>query len=316
MGERALVIRWSAIGDIVMALPVAASIRASGEHQVAWMADKRFVELVDGHPFVAKSFSFDRAKYRKSWILPWLWREQLLAYAATREFSPTVAIDLQGHAKTGLTLKFSRAKVRVALDPKDTLAAKYATHIVRTTTIPHAIDKNLEALRPCGFSARSIRFELQRKQEFNPTGDFVTLHLGTNHPSKQWSIENFAKVAQSLDLPILLVGGLSETDMRDKFFSLGAKATDLIGKLSLRGLSDLLARSSLHVSCDTGSAHIAAAFGSPCVTIFGHMPPEQFHPFNQPNAVVSAEGIIGNVSVEMVLNKIEERLGERRVEQS
>lgn len=304
MCERTLIIRWSAIGDIVMSMPVAASLLHSGRHEIAWMCDQRFIELVDGHPFVSRAFSFDRSRFRNTWMLPWKWREQLLAYRATRAFQPTTAIDLQGHTKTSLALKFSGAKKRIMLNPKDGLAARFATEVVRTETELHSIEKALSVLDACAVRERIYRFELLKSAEVQLETPYITIHLGTNHPLKQWKISRFAEVAKQLPHAIVLVGGANEADFRTEYFRLGAKGADLVGKLSLRGLTDVLSKSSLHLSCDTGSAHIAAACGVRCVTVFGHMSPVQFHPYNQPEAVVYANGDIDKVRVEDVLKKV------------
>lgn len=309
--ERVLVIRWSALGDVVMALPVAATLKASGAEAVGWMIDSRFVELVDRQPKIDRYFPFDRSRFRKKWVLPWRWREQFLAYARTRQLNAAIAFDLQGHSKTALALKLSGAKRRVILNPKDKLARTFATDVFFSRPEQHLVDAYLDTIEYHGFASRTIQFDLSKEDQIETPREYATFHLGSTHPKKQWPIDRFIEVARHVELPIVLVGGQSEAASRDAFLSSVSSVTDAVGKVSIRGLAAILSRSRVHISGDTGTAHVAAAFGAPCVTVFGHMPAKVYHPYNQPEACIEAEGGIRDISVEMVVNKLHERMQER-----
>ncbi len=299
------------MGDVVMALPAAASVKASGGHSTAWMIDSRFSELVSDHPAINSVFQFNRSRYKRSWMAPWLWRRQILAYRSVRAFAPTIALDLQGHSKTAIALKFSGAPIRVVLDPKDLLAKKMANRIICSHSGTHAVVRNLDAVQELGFASRVIAFDVPFEKQIEPPPHFISIHLGGTHSKKIWPVENFCAVAQKLKLPVVLVGGSNELHAAQRFEASASAAMNCVGKLSLRGLAYVLSKSSLHISGDTGTAHIAASFGVKCVTLFGHMPACEYHVWGQPEAVIESDGDVRSIRPEKVLKKIEERLGEQ-----
>lgn len=313
MADRVLVVKFSAMGDIVMALPVAPTIRASDpDSSVAWFVDRRFRELITGHKNIETVFEFDRMRYRGKGANPILWRDQLRSYLAARRFRPTVAIDLQGHAKTALAARFSGARRRFVLDPKDAIAAVAGQNIFSDER-QHMVERNLRAAAIAGYADFQYDFSIPIGQEAQDWAQvrlgstpFMTVHLGGTHPKKIWPIENFVKTIELINpIRLVLVGGPAETTLAQQFL-MHIRAESLVGETNLTQLAEVLRRSRLHLSGDTGSAHIAAAVGTPCITIFGHMPSSVYHPWQQPEAVVEGDGTAASVSPEMVYMKYRE----------
>ncbi len=316
MPERVLLVRLSAIGDVVMALPAAASVKASNPGaQVAWVIDHRLRELVIGHPCVDRVYAlFTDRKARRN---PARWRVMVRQHRRIAEFSADVGVDLHGHTKSALPLYFSRAKRKLTLEPKDALSRALGGRAVRVPETMHRVDAYLEAIREAGFPFRRYSFDLPINdairgsiQRWLGDGGWITIHLGGTHPNKLWPIERFITVGKELverGERVLIVGGASEQSMAQRFQQ-QVEATSTVGETGLLELAEVIRRARLHLSGDTGSAHIAAAVGTRCVTVFGHMPAAVYHPFGQPDAVVQAGRSAADVSVEMVLQKIEERL--------
>lgn len=310
MAERVLIVRFSAIGDIVMALPIAATIRASDpESSVAWFVDRRFRELLSGHRHIASVFAFDRERYRGKGTNPMLWTQQLRSYLAVRQFRPTIAIDLQGHSKTALAARFSGAKRRFVLDPKDPIATATGQPIYSDDKL-HMVERNLKAAAVAGFERAHYEFSIPVRQEERDwvqvrlgSAPYMTVHLGGTHPKKVWPVEGFVKAIEMINpIRLVLVGGPDETTLAHRFL-LHTRSESLVGETKLLQLSEVLRRSKLHLSGDTGTAHIAAALGARCITVFGHMPPAVYHPWGQPEAVVASGDDALSVTPEMVYAK-------------
>ncbi len=318
---RILIIRWSSLGDLVMALPTTATIHASDpEAKIAWFVENRFRELLEHHPYIQKVYTFDRIRYKGNRWKPWKWREQLRGYLQLREFQPDIAIDLHGHSKTALALPFSSAKKRYIVNPKNALARRLGV-VIQPPRDLHVVKANVWAVKEIGFGKECYEFGITIPATYENwvketlgEGGWVTLHLGTSQPQKNWEPSKYAEIArrlQSAGLRIVLLGGQEERPLAEQFLR-HTSADDLVGKTTLLQTAGVLQRARLHVSGDTGTAHIASALGTPCVTIFGHMPPLRFHPFAQPEAVVESGGDITRVDVETVWQKCLERLGIER----
>lgn len=316
MSERVLLVRLSAIGDVVMALPAAASIKASNPGAlVAWVIDYRLRELVLGHRCVDCVYSIFTDRRARSH--PARWRVLISQHRRIAEFSADVGIDLHGHAKSALPLYFSKAKRKFTLEPKDALSRLLGGRAVCVPKGMHRVDAYLEAVREAGFSFRRYAFELPindairgHVQQRIGEGGWVTFHLGGTHPNKVWPLERFIQVGKFLAEQgerILVVGGPSERSLADRFVEV-VGGMSIAGETGLLELAEVIRRARLHLSGDTGSAHIAAAVGTKCVTIFGHMPPEVYHPFGQPDAVVQVGKHAANVPVEIVIERVLERL--------
>jgi heptosyltransferase-1 len=312
-----LIIRWSNIGDLVMALPVAATIHASEpEAKIAWFVEKRFRELLENHRHIEKVYTFDRMRYKGHRWKPWTWRGQLLGYLQLREFQPDIAIDLHGYPKTALALLLSSAKKRYVVNPKDALARRLGTVILPPRDL-HVVEANVWAIKEIGFTQESYDFGIPISKTHEEwvtqtlgEGGWVTIHLGTSKPQKNWDPRKYAEIARRLQdkgLRVILVGGTDERPLTEEFLK-HTRAENWVGKTSLLQTAEILRRARFHLSGDTGTAHLASALGTPCVTVFGHMPPHRFHPFRQPEAVVDSGGDITRVPVETVWQKCLERL--------
>lgn len=111
----------------------------------------------------------------------------------------------------------------------------------------------------------------------------VVVHPGARYGSKRWPARRFAEVATALNCPLTPVVITGTSDERDLARAVAGAAglagsRVLAGQTDLRQLCALIAGATLVVSGDTGVAHLAAAFGTASVTIFGPAGPEQWGP--------------------------------------
>jgi len=107
----------------------------------------------------------------------------------------------------------------------------------------------------------------------HPNESFVVLNPTFGGSSRLWPLERFGEAAQGIHretgLRIVLIGGEPDAEEASDLTQLLPTSTvDLRGKTSIPVLAALLKRAALHLSVDTGTAHLAAAMRTPCVTIF------------------------------------------------
>jgi ADP-heptose:LPS heptosyltransferase len=110
----------------------------------------------------------------------------------------------------------------------------------------------------------------------------IVVHPGASVPARRWGAQRFAAVARELaaDHRVVVTGGLGEQDLATtvaRGAGLPASAV-LAGKLDLAELAALVADAALVVANDTGVAHLATAYGTPSVVLFGSAPPERWGP--------------------------------------
>ena len=111
---RILIVRLSALGDVVTGLHVLSTLRARfGSARLGWLVEDRFAALLEGHPHLDVLHVYERRRLRRPW--GW-WRLAPLAARLRRE-RYDVALDLQGNLKSGFLTRLSGAKRRAGLGP-------------------------------------------------------------------------------------------------------------------------------------------------------------------------------------------------------
>lgn len=128
-------------------------------------------------------------------------------------------------------------------------------------------------------------------------GPFVVINpAGGSNPgmqmvSKRWPAERFAQLADQLaedmDMQIVLLGGPDDSGIINAVRSqMKAHITPFIGELTFPQIAALTARAALYIGNDTGLTHIAAASGAPTVTIFGPSDPARYAPYTRNSLVL------------------------------
>jgi ADP-heptose:LPS heptosyltransferase len=111
--------------------------------------------------------------------------------------------------------------------------------------------------------------------------DGVTvLHPGASTGARRWPVERWAEVARARPGRVVITGDASEAELARSVARLAGlpDADVLAGRTDLRALCALVAHAGRVVCGDTGVAHLASAFGTPSVVLFGPVPPSQWGP--------------------------------------
>ncbi|WP_405140984.1 glycosyltransferase family 9 protein [Sphaerisporangium sp. NBC_01403] len=111
----------------------------------------------------------------------------------------------------------------------------------------------------------------------------VVIHPGAGQAAKRWPPDRFAEVARTMvaeGLRVVVTGSGRERPMALLVAALGGLAPRdvLAGRTSLKELAALVAGAALVVSADTGVAHLATAYGTPSVIVFGPGSPARWGP--------------------------------------
>lgn len=294
--RRILLIKPSAIGDVVHALPVLNLLRRrwSAAH-ISWLVTPACAGLLEGHPQIDKLIYFDRKRFGTSWK-SWSAARDMTRFGRSlgRE-SFDLVIDLQGLFRSGWLTWQTHAPLRVGSTSAREFSGVFCTHLAPIhTSNQHAIDRYLTVAEFLGLGRTPVEFifptddhDRQAVEQLLPPGNpFAVLLPATNWPTKRWPIENFAALIEPLrerfGLESVVAGGSDAAELAPQL----PGAINLAGKTTLRQLVALLERADLVIANDTGPMHIASALGRPLVAMFGPTSPVLTGPYQRLDSVI------------------------------
>ncbi len=294
---RILLIKPSALGDIVHALPVLNLMRSKWpEAHISWLVNSGFSGILHDHPQLNAVIVFDRKRFGGAWRNPAALIGLLGFIRRLRREKYDLVVDLQGLLRTGIWTRLTRAKKRVGFRNARELAWLGYTHRVATPdTETHALTRYLAVADAIGCGSLPVQFVFPTDAADRAAVDamlpssmkkFALLFPGTNWATKRWPVEKFASIVTPLreqfGLPVVVTGGAYEASLADQI----PGSLNLAGKTTLRQLVALIERAEVVVANDSGPMHIAAALGRPLVTIFGPTNAVRTGPWQRDSSVV------------------------------
>ena len=297
-----LIIKPSAIGDVVHALPVLARVKKKWPSaRVSWLVTPACAGLLEGHPLLDEVILFDRKRFGNAWRHPKLALELRRFTRALRQRNFDMVIDLQGLFRSGWLAKKTGAPVRVGFANARELAWMFYTHRVPIDTMEqHAISRYLKLAQFIGCDGGAVEFPfattdadrayvrqlLRESQGEAASGGYAVLMPGTNWATKRWPVEKFAALIAPLKecfgLESVLAGGSDAAAMAEEM----PGVINLAGRTTLKQLTALLEGAALVVANDSGPMHIAAALGRPLVAPFGPTNPVRTGPYGRMDSVI------------------------------
>jgi len=287
---RVRIVKVSALGDIVHALPVLVWLQsAEPVMEIDWLVEESFAPLLVGHPLIRRVHRlatkvWRRQGYGQSLRAGW---EIVQALRAERY---DVALDLQGNSKSGLFTRLCGAPLRYgfARDGVREWPNLLATnrHVPLTEEDFHVTERSLAVARAAfpGGSERSLAGPLpvvpaaaravaqHLLESETPETPLVVLHYGTTWTTKLWPLDRWCNLAAALQRrgvrPVLTWGNDAELAAARQILEACHGQAVVWPRGTLPELVALLARADLVVGGDTGPVHIAAAVGTPTVSLY------------------------------------------------
>jgi ADP-heptose:LPS heptosyltransferase len=147
----------------------------------------------------------------------------------------------------------------------------------------HEVSRWCELLAWHGIHADPDDLELQRPDTPSPAPGAVVVHPGASVASRRWPADRFAEVARHLAAKgrhVVVTGGPDERVLAESVARQAnlPESAVLAGRLGLGDLAALVADAALVISNDTGVGHLATAYGTPSVLLFGPTPPQTWGP--------------------------------------
>ncbi|MDJ0808228.1 MAG: glycosyltransferase family 9 protein [Gammaproteobacteria bacterium] len=289
MPTKILLIRLSAIGDIVMASPLIGALRSSyPDARISWLVQRESQALLDRHPDLDEVLIWPR----QEWQHLAKHRQWLSLYREIRRFKQElqikgfdITIDLQGLMKSGFLAWLSGARERIGLGSREGSQWLMSRVIDRGGDsqrigseylyLAQQLDLHIEPflmhIALADADEDYVR-NLITSQRLN-AGYLVTCPF-TTRPQKHWFeeqwLELIPRLQESLGMRVLMLGGPGDQRAAQQMVDrLHDSLIDMVGVTSLRQAAALIKHAALLIGVDTGLTHMGIAFNRPTICLFG-----------------------------------------------
>lgn len=298
---RILIIRTSALGDVVHALPVLTAIRRNlQDARIGWLVEAVFAPLLDGHPDLDQVITIPLKQWRRRPLARRTWTELVQFLTTLDRFAPEIVLDLMGNHKGGMLAALTLADRRIGLDRRSRREPSSAIWISEPISPRgrHVVDQSLSLLDALGLSPEpadfaGIRIPLGRGAAAPvavASAGRVLIHPGAGWANKRYPPRLWGEVARLLEqmsgLRTGVIVGPGEQQLAAEVVSSGTGAAEAILAPDLDSLGRLLRSAALVMGGDTGPIHLAQALGRPVLCLMGPTDPERNGPYGSPQTVI------------------------------
>jgi len=295
-----LIVKLSAIGDVVHALPVAYALkRCFPAARLTWVAERPACELLADNPCIDEVVVFDRAALKKT--AGWRCVPGFIRQLRARRFD--LALDLQGLFKSAAIAGLSGARRRYVYCNARELSGIVSRRVRGPHHKGHVVEQYLDVVRALGCAADEVVFPVRitaaesaaaeavaRGAGLDLAKRYVVLAPGANWPNKRWPPLRFAALADRLrqeGVTPVLCGGTGDVPLAARIAAAAARPpVDLTGRTSLKELAHIVQKARALVGGDTGPLHLAAALGTPAVALYGPTDPGRNGPYGRGHKVL------------------------------
>lgn len=299
---KVLILRFSAIGDIVLTSPVIDAIKAHDQTiEIHAATGTAFKALYQNNPAVSNTFDFDK-KIKGS-------LEGMISRLVAERYD--FVIDLHHNLRS--------LKVKRALGVKSSSFNKlniekwiYVNLKINRLPPKHIVDRYLETLEPLGIKPVTTGLSYFFKDGYIPSVDlpgifrradgYQVVVIGATHFTKQLPVDRTAELIirayEQIGLPVIILGGPSDVE-RSKLIAAQIEQSgsspiyaNLTGKTTMDESAAILKDATVVYTNDTGLMHIAAAFKRPVVSLWGNTTPELgMYPYKTPHLIWEANSL-------------------------
>src|ERR1700674_4401560 len=295
-GERYLVVRMTALGDVLHTLPAIAALRGAHKNaRIDWVVERKWCPVLEGSPAISEVIPFDHASLLGAFT----------CVRRLRQKNYTCAIDFQGLYKSSVLATLSAAPLRIGFErgwAREAGAALLYTERV-TPAGRHVAEPNYSLAERAGASrptrpeyplrvpacgAASVRARLAERG----IGDYIVVGPGGSWRAKCWPAERYGIFCHEFEkrhgLRAVVIHGPGEESLAQDACRAAHPAEPIVMATTIEELMGLLAHARCVVAADSGPLHLAAALGARVVGLYGPTDPARNGPY-VPGAVIVSE---------------------------
>lgn len=300
-----LIVKLSAIGDVIHAMPVAHAIKETyPEAHITWVVEPPAYDLLAMNPDVDEIILFKKKEFKS--IGGFLENYGPLKREIQKRNYDAV-LDLQGLFKSAAIAYLAKAPRKLGMCNMRELSDKISQPVIGANAKGHIVERYLDVARAIGCKAENAEFSLNvsdreadlTRMRFSQAGanmgnPYVVLAVGANWPNKRWPEENFAKLADWLYtkrlIPVLVGGGVVD-EQRAAAISAQSEIppVNLVGQTNLKQLAYTIQQAQLVIGGDTGPVHLAAGLKVPTIMLMGPTNATRNGPYGQLANAIEAD---------------------------
>jgi len=291
--ESYLVVRLTALGDILHTLPAVAALRAAHPAaRIDWVVDPKWAPVLQGSPAINEVIPFDRRSLFG--VIDCIRKLRSKHY--------TCAVDFQGLYKSSVLAFLSGAERRIGFERswarEGGAAILYTDRVTpvgkHVAELNYSLAESAGARRPeipaypirvPGGGLASVRARLAEKG----IEKYIVVGPAGSWRAKCWPAERFGEFCRAFDsrgdLRVVVIHGPGEEAIADEVCRAAAPAVPVKIATTLEELMGLLAHARCVVAADSGPLHLAAALGTAVVGLYGPTDPARNGPF-VPGAII------------------------------
>lgn len=289
---RILIVKISALGDVVHALPVLSYLtQVSPGIEIDWVVEEGFAPVLEDNPRLSLVIPVALRRWRKGPLSRRTVQEILSVRRLLSGRRYDIVFDIQGNIKSGIVSWFTGCHRRYGFDEggvRESPNLWFTTnHVPLRKGDYHVTDRALRVVStPFGRDFREMELtteivttpeEDEAAAVYRATvgdGPVILIHQGTTWETKQWHEEGWIALCRRLvatypDAAFLFSwGNEPERGSCERIIRGVGRGGRLLPSLSLKGFVSFLKQADLVVGPDTGPVHLAAAVGTPTVSLF------------------------------------------------
>lgn len=292
--QKILVIRFSAIGDIVWTSPVVRILKTKLPNaEIHFCTKSIYREMVQANPYI------DKLHFLKDDL------RTLIKELKQEKFD--IIIDLHKNLRTFII----RAQLRCKAYHYHKLTLRRWLFVkFKMDTMPnfHVADRYLDTIKPLGLSYdnKGLDFFIPKNQEINileylPVTHhqgYVAFVIGASRFTKKLPVERMIELCEKIERPLVLVGGREDKTTGDRIveYFQGKLDSNVVvfnacNQLSISQSASVVKQADTIFGQDTGLTHIAAAFQKQVYAIYGGTSTLGFYPYETPYTILENKNL-------------------------
>ena len=265
-----LIIRFSSIGDIILTTPVIRCLRKRfPDAEIHFLTKQSLRSIVADNPYINKIHTLGDSF------------ELLLHELKLEEYD--YIIDLHHNLRTLRVKRFLKNVKAFSFNKLNVEKFIYTNLKINVLPKKHIVDRNLETVSPFGVENDGLGLDyFIPEKDIVQNRDIPTSHLhgyiaiviGAALATKKMPVHKLKELCTAIDHPIILFGGKEDYNDAEAIAAVDAiRVYNACGKFNLNESANLLQRSKLVITHDTGLMHIAAALQKPVISVWGNTVP-------------------------------------------
>ncbi len=265
-----LVIRFSSIGDIVLASPVVRCLKTQlTDAEVHFLTKKSFQAVTEANPYIDKFFYFEN--------------DLAVIIDALKNENYDYVIDLHNNFRS-IKIKKTLKKKTFTIDKLNIEKFLLTNFHINMMPGKHITCRSLQTVESLGVKddGNGLDYFIPEKDMVSisdlPTSHvagYVAVVIGASYYTKKMPLHKLQELCKKIEYPIILLGGKEEKEEGELIAKVDPiKIYNACGKFNLNESADLVMKATLVISHDTGLQYIACAFNKPVLAIWGGTSPK------------------------------------------